>query len=71
MLQFAICRLFYSVRCLTGLRFKKNLPRTPLHSYENTSFYIIRINALDKFGTLLKHRFSKEQINQYNAGRRP
>lgn len=44
--------------------------RIPLHSYENTSFYIIRNDALDRFGTPLEQRFSRKQIQvmMENAG---
>lgn len=41
---------------------KKVRSYIPLHSYENTSFYIIRNDALDRFGTPLEQRFSKEHI---------
>lgn len=41
---------------------KKVRSRIPLHSYENTSFYIIRNDALDRFGTPLEQRFSRKQI---------
>jgi ubiquinone/menaquinone biosynthesis C-methylase UbiE len=41
---------------------KKIRSRIPLHAYENTSFYIIRNDALDRFGTPLEQRFSKKQI---------
>lgn len=43
---------------------KKMRSRVPLHSYENTSFYIIRNDALDRFGTPLEQRFSRHQIQQ-------
>ncbi len=36
--------------------------KVPLHSYEGTSFYIIRNDALDRFGTPLEQRFSRKQI---------
>ena len=36
----------------------------PLSFYENQSFYIIRNDALDRFGTPLEQRFSKKQIEQ-------
>ncbi len=49
---------------------KKVRSRIPLHSYEGTSFYIIRNDALDRFGTPLEQRFSKQQIQTMmeNAG---
>lgn len=36
--------------------------KMPLHAYENRSFYIIRNDALDRFGTPLEQRFTKPQI---------
>jgi ubiquinone/menaquinone biosynthesis C-methylase UbiE len=49
---------------------KKIRSAIPLHIYENTSFYIIRNDALDRFGTPLEQRFSKHQIQTMmeNAG---
>jgi SAM-dependent methyltransferase len=41
---------------------KRLRSRIPLHSYEDTSFYIIRNDALDRFGTPLEQRFSMKQI---------
>jgi ubiquinone/menaquinone biosynthesis C-methylase UbiE len=38
--------------------------KIPLHSYEGASFYIIRNDALDRFGTPLEQRFSKKQIQE-------
>jgi ubiquinone/menaquinone biosynthesis C-methylase UbiE len=34
----------------------------PLSAYRNYSFYTIRTDALDRFGTRLEQRFSKEEI---------
>lgn len=36
--------------------------KIPLYGYENKSFYIIRNDALDRFGTPLEQRFTKEKI---------
>lgn len=36
----------------------------PLHYYRNKSFYVMRNDALDRFGTRLEHRFTREQIHQ-------
>jgi SAM-dependent methyltransferase len=49
---------------------KKIRSKIPLHSYEDTSFYIIRNDALDRFGTPLEQRFSRVQIKAMmeNAG---
>ena len=34
----------------------------PLSSYRNTSFYTMKTDALDRFGTRLEHRFTKNEI---------
>lgn len=36
----------------------------PLSSYRNRSFYSMRTDALDRFGTALESRFTREQITQ-------
>jgi SAM-dependent methyltransferase len=41
---------------------KKIRSKIPLHGYEATSFYIIRNDSLDRFGTPLEQRFSRAQI---------
>jgi len=41
---------------------KKFRSKIPLHGYEGTTFYIIRNDALDRFGTPLEQRFSKAEI---------
>jgi SAM-dependent methyltransferase len=38
--------------------------RIPLYAYENKSFYIIRNDSLDRFGTPLEQRFTKKQIQE-------
>jgi SAM-dependent methyltransferase len=38
--------------------------KIPLYGYENKSFYIIRNDALDRFGTPLERRFTKEQVRE-------
>jgi ubiquinone/menaquinone biosynthesis C-methylase UbiE len=42
----------------TGL----NVSNYPLSAYRNLSFYTMRTDALDRFGTRLEQRFSREQI---------
>lgn len=42
--------------------FKSLAASLPLSSYQDKSWFIIRSNALDRFGTNLEQRFSKEQI---------
>ncbi len=41
---------------------KKLRSKIPLFGYESTSFYIIRNDSLDRFGTPLEQRFSKAEI---------
>lgn len=42
-------------------RIRKNIP---LQSYESQSFYLIRNDSLDRFGTPLEQRFSKKQMQK-------
>ena len=36
----------------------------PLHSYRNRSFYTMRTDSLDRFGTRLENRFTRAEITQ-------
>lgn len=36
----------------------------PLAAYRSRSFYVMRTDALDRFGTRLEHRFTREQITE-------
>lgn len=40
----------------------------PLSFYRNTSFYTIRTDALDRFGTALEHRFTRVEIAAMMTG---
>jgi len=42
--------------------FKLNVFNLPLSDYKNKSFYTMRTDALDRFGTKLERRFSKKEI---------
>jgi ubiquinone/menaquinone biosynthesis C-methylase UbiE len=42
-------------------------PNFPLHAYRNASMYTLRTDALDRFGTRLERRFTKDQIRQMMA----
>jgi SAM-dependent methyltransferase len=53
--------LFSRLMRLIGMP-KRWRARIPLHSYESVSFYIIRNDALDRFGTPLEQRFSRKEI---------
>ena len=39
-----------------------NVRNIPLSAYRTKSFYTMRTDSLDRFGTRLEHRFTKEQI---------
>jgi hypothetical protein len=42
------------------------LPKSfPLAYYRDKSFYVMRTDALDRFGTRLENRFTKEQIRHH------
>ena len=34
----------------------------PLSAYRNRSFYVMRTDALDRFGTVLEHRFTRQEM---------
>ncbi|TAN12530.1 MAG: class I SAM-dependent methyltransferase [Chitinophagaceae bacterium] len=51
-----ICRLF------VWAGFEKLAGRIPLYAYHDKGFLIIRNDALDRFGTRLEKRFSRDQI---------
>jgi hypothetical protein len=55
------------VRFVILLGFKKTALKMPLGAYYNKSFFIIRNDSLDKFGTKLEHRYSKEEIETMMA----
>jgi len=40
----------------------KNASALPLGFYRHLSFYTMRTDALDRFGTRLEHRFTRKQI---------
>ena len=50
------------VRVLMFFGFKEKAKKMPLSSYHNKSFFIIRNDSLDKFGTTLEQRFSKKEV---------
>ncbi len=54
-----LCRLLKWLR--VPERVRKNIP---LQSYESQSFYLIRNDSLDRFGTPLEQRFSKKQMQK-------
>ena len=44
-----------------------NVSNFPLSQYRNNSFYVMRNDALDRFGTRLEQRFSKKEIQEMMA----
>lgn len=56
------------VRLLILLGFKETAAKMPLNYYYNKSFFIIRNDSLDKFGTSLEQRFSKKEVESLMAG---
>ena len=43
-------------------KFGFDVSNFPLSTYRNRSFYSMRTDALDRFGTRLEHRFTKNEI---------
>ena len=41
-----------------------NAKNIPLYAYRNASFYTMRTDSLDRFGTPLEHRFTRAEIQQ-------
>jgi ubiquinone/menaquinone biosynthesis C-methylase UbiE len=58
-----LCRLFRMLGVPEKIRQK-----IPLQIYEKASFYIIRNDALDRFGTPLEQRFTKKEITAMMEG---
>src|SRR5438067_2267907 len=44
-------------------RMGRDVVHLPLSIYRNRTFYVMRTDALDRFGTRLEHRFTREQID--------
>jgi ubiquinone/menaquinone biosynthesis C-methylase UbiE len=52
------------VRLLAAVGFKKTAEKLPLSSYKNKSFFVLRNDALDRFGTKLEKRFSRKEVKE-------
>jgi hypothetical protein len=50
------------VRFLVLIGLRSVAKKMPLAAYNNKSFFIIRNDSLDKFGTTLEQRFSKKEV---------
>ena len=64
--------VYFPLAKLAGIleKLKVNIDNIPLSDYRNKSFYIMKNDALDRFGTKLEQRFSRAQIKNMlqNAG---
>ena len=56
--------VYYPLARMAGLleRLGTNVSYFPLSAYRNRSFYVMRTDALDRFGTRLEHRFTRAQV---------
>ena len=68
-LKFIICDIFafliYYPLCRSALLIEKigfDVRNFPLYSYRFSSFYVMRTDSRDRFGTPLEKRFTKEEI---------
>lgn len=52
----------YMVRFFLFLGMEKFAMKIPLAAYANKSFFVIRNDSLDRFGTTLEQRFSKKEV---------
>ena len=61
--------LYFPLARLSKLVSKIGIPSggIPLHHYANLSFTVMRNDALDRFGTTLEHRFTKQDIEKMLA----
>lgn len=66
-----VCELIAAVIYFPLARISKLLSKTglnsqniPLHHYQDMTFYVMRNDAYDRFGTSLEQRFTKEEITQ-------
>lgn len=50
--------------CFILNKLKISTKKIPLHYYKDLSFYTMRTDSRDRFGTKIEYRFSKNQINQ-------
>ena len=49
-------------RLLRSLGMKKAAAGLPLAEYQDRSFFVIRNDAMDRYGTTFDQRFSKEEV---------
>lgn len=58
--------IYFPLARLSFILKKFNIPinKIPLNYYNNLSFYSMRTDSRDRFGTRIEHRLSKDQIKQ-------
>jgi len=58
--------VYYPLARLSALldRLGADVDRIPLSAYRHLSFYAMRNDALDRFGTRVEHRFTREQLRR-------
>jgi ubiquinone/menaquinone biosynthesis C-methylase UbiE len=68
--RYAVSQIFAALVYFPLARFSKLMEKIgvdpsnfPLSQYRNNSFYTMRTDALDRFGTRLERRFTKTEIN--------
>jgi hypothetical protein len=61
--------IYFPMARLARLLAKAGLPaeNLPLYSYRNSTFYSMRTDALDRFGTPLEHRFTRAEVTAMMA----
>lgn len=62
--QIAALLLYWPIArsALLAEKLGANVDNWPLSSYRDKTFYMMRTDALDRFGTRLEHRFTKQEI---------
>jgi len=60
------CVIYYPLAKIAKVleRFNFNVDRIPLSSYRKLSFYTMKTDSLDRFGTKLERRFTKIEIHE-------
>ena len=54
--------IVWLIRFMYWIGAGKLADKLPLNSYKNKNFFVLRNDALDRFGTKLEHRFSRKQV---------
>lgn len=64
--QIAAATIYWPIARLAKLaeHLGVNIDNWPLSSYRNSTFYMMRTDALDRFGTRLEQRFTRAEIDE-------